>query len=268
MQIIRITFFFVLMAPALAIASGFVFSVPPAVRDEPAVYEPLRDHLARTLGEPVHLQSARDWSDYAKALKKAPELVFGPPHVIAWLTAWYRYQPLARLPGSLRFVTFIRRHHQQILQFSEIGGRRVCGEAPPGLGGATLISDFAAAGRAPLRSPRVLDTPEPRAVLQGVLRSRCDAGLLSTGDYQRLGGDGATRVIHQSQALPHYAFAASGLLEREQLERLRAALLSAPEATRSLRESYGVRGALRNTGPAAFAGLEDLLSGQWQFRLP
>ncbi len=105
-------------------------------------------------------------------------------------------------------------------------------------------------------------------MLRGVLQGRCAVGLLPRADYLRLGGNGATRVIQQSREFPHYAFAASGLLEREQIARLRAALLSATAATRELRQRYASPGGIRATGPAAFAGLEALLANEWEFRIP
>jgi ABC-type phosphate/phosphonate transport system substrate-binding protein len=248
-----------------------VFTSPP--REKPAkgqeTYGPIADYLTQALGQKVLYRHPKNWLNYMNQLQdNAYDLVFDGPHFVSWRQAKFKHTPLVKLPGSLDFVIIVRADNERITELADLGGRSICGHAPPNLATLTLQAQFTN----PTRQPFIKEVRGFGNIFKGVVSGKCVGAAIPTKVHRKLNKDknkGVTRILFQSKPLPHQAISASTRVPADVQTRIAAALL-APEAessTKALRARFAGGKSFLPATPEEYQGLGYLLKDIWGFEL-
>jgi ABC-type phosphate/phosphonate transport system substrate-binding protein len=256
-----------LTAPAWA--GPFIFTSPPREGAEKGdeSYAPIAEYLSKATGEQFVYEHPDNWLSYQDRMQKdAYDLVFDGPHFVSWRVEHLKHTPLVRLPGSLDFVVIARRDNEKITTFEDMGGRTVCGHAPPNLATLTLQAQF----ENPSRQPFIRVVRGFPAAYQGVIKKKCAGAVLPTGVYKKLDTgetQGQTRILFHSKPLPHQAISASPRIPPELQARIREALLSpdADAATAKLRARFSGGKPFVAATTEEYVGYGYLLKDIWGF---
>lgn len=212
-------------------------------RDITEKYKPLADYLSAALKRPVKLEVSQSLSASERRLKKdAFDLFLGPPQVIAQAMKSANYVPIARYPGKLK-AAFVVMDSSKINSLSDTKGKR--------MGLPDKDSLAANLAMAKLRFSRI--TPESHfseifhqrfqdAVLNALQIGRVDVAVVTSGFAKSwVGEHPGARVIEESYEVPHFAFAVREDLGEADSQRIRQALLDAPNSPegRAMLEKMG-----------------------------
>lgn len=248
MKYLMILLLMLLAIPAGA-AERLLFGVNTGVpaqdeqRDITDKYKPLADYLGTVLKRQVKLEVSQNLSASERRLKKdAFDVFLGPPQVIAQAMKSAGYVPVARYPGKLK-AAFVVMDASKIKSLSETKGKR--------LGLPDRESLAANLALAKLRFSRM--TPESHfsevfhqrfqdAALNALLIGRVDVVAVTAGFANKWVEDHpGSRVIEESYEVPHFAFALRDDLGEADSQRIRHALLDAPNTAegRAMLEKMG-----------------------------
>lgn len=243
------TLLVILLATPASAAERLLFGVNTGVpaqdeqRDITDKYKPLADYLGMVLKRPVKLEVSQSLSASERRLKKdAFDVFLGPPQVIAQAMKSAGYVPVVRYPGKLR-AAFVVMDASKIKSLSDTKGKR--------LGLPDKESLAANLALAKLRFSRI--TPESYfseifhqrfqdATLSALLIGRVDVVAVTAGFAKKWVGDHpGSRVIEESYEVPHFAFALREDLGEADSQRIRQALLDAPNTAegRAMLEKMG-----------------------------
>jgi ABC-type phosphate/phosphonate transport system substrate-binding protein len=262
-------FLIALLAMLLAIPAGaaerLLFGVNTGVpaqdeqRDITDKYKPLADYLGTALKRPVKLEVSQNLSASERRLKKdAFDVFLGPPQVIAHAMKSAGYVPVARYPGKLK-AAFVAMDSSKINSLSDTKGKR--------LGLPDKESLAANLALAKLRFSRI--SPESHfseifhqrfqdATLNALLIGRVDVVAVTAGFAKKwVGEHPGSRVIEESYEVPHFAFAVSEDMGEADSQRIRQALLDAPNSAegRAMLEKLGVKDGFITTGKDDYSPL-------------
>lgn len=212
-------------------------------RDITDKYKPLADYLGTVLKRPVRLEVSQSLSASERRLKKdAFDVFLGPPQVIAQAMKSAGYVPVARYPGKLK-AAFVVMDSSKINSLPDTKGKRL------GLPDKESLATNLAMAK--LRFSRI--KPESHfseifhqrfqdAVLNALLIGRVDVVVVTSGFAKGwVSEHPGSRVIEESYEVPHFAFALREDLDDADSQRIRHALLDAPNTAegRAMLEKMG-----------------------------
>jgi ABC-type phosphate/phosphonate transport system substrate-binding protein len=252
-----------------SMAKDFVFSAPPRgpAAKEAAVYQPIADYLSRATGKTIVYKHPDNWLNYQNQMQKGNyDLVFDGPHFIGWRVDKVQHQPLAKLPGKLSFVIFVRNDNLTINRADDLAGRTLCGLAPPNLATLTMYNQFPN----PMRQPLVVEVKSFPAGYQQVMTGRCTAGVMRDKMFNKLqkqhGNPG--RVVWRSNGTANQGFSAGPKFSNSDKTRITNSLLS-PDAKPHLNKFFErfskKKKVLLPANTQEYAGLGILLRDVWGF---
>lgn len=242
-----------LLAMLLAIPAGaserLLFGVNTGVpaqdeqRDLADKYKPLADYLGKALKRPVKLEVSQNLSASERRLKKdAFDIFLGPPQVIAQAMKSAGYVPIVRYPGKLK-AAFVAMEASKIKSLQDAKGKRL------GLPDKeSLASNLAVAKLRFAKMPpesyfsEVFHQRFQDATLNALLIGRVDVVAVTAGFAKKwVEEHPGARVIEESYEVPHFAFALREDLGDEDAQRIRQALLDAPNTSdgRAMLEKMG-----------------------------
>lgn len=228
-------------------------------RDITDKYKPLADYLAAVLKRPVKLEVSQSLSASERRLKKdAFDVFLGPPQVIAQAMKSANYVPVARYPGKLK-AAFVVMESSGIKSLSDARGKR--------LGLPDKESLAAQLALAKLRFSRM--TPESYfsevfnqrfqdATLNALKIGRVDVAAVTAGFAKQWVQDHpGSRVIEESYEVVHFAFAVREDMDAADSQRIRQALLDAPNTAdgRAMLEKMGRKDGFIPAGKDDYAPL-------------
>lgn len=182
--------------PALAVAqdaSLFRIGVAPHTSSRVIIemYQPLRQHLQKTLGTPVAIVTAPDFTEFARrALNQEYELVITTGHQAELLRADARYRPLLTYQATFRAVVVVAAG-SRAKSARELAGSAVAGLSPSSLvtlWGLRWMNEHGAAG-VTVRYVSAADS-----VAQLLLNGDVSAGTMSLANYQGLAPEVRARL--------------------------------------------------------------------------
>jgi len=212
-------------------------------RDMSDKYKPLADYLGTVLKRPVKLEVSQNLSASERRLKKdAFDVFLGPPQVIAQAMKSAGYVPIARYPGKLK-AAFVVMDASKIKNLSDTKGKRL------GLPDKDSLASHLALAK--LRFSRMM--PESHfseifhqrfqdATLNALLIGRVDVVAVTAGFAKKwVEEHPGSRVIEESYEVPHFAFALREDMSEADSQRIRQALLDAPNTAegRTMLEKMG-----------------------------
>lgn len=182
--------------PALAVAqdaSLFRIGVAPHTSSRVIIemYQPLRQHLQKTLGTPVAIVTAPDFTEFARrALNQEYELVITTGHQAELLRADARYRPLLTYQATFRAVVVVAAG-SRAKSARELAGSAVAGLSPSSLvtlWGLRWMNEHGAAG-VTVRYVSAADS-----VAQLLLNGDVSAGAMSLANFQGLAPEVRARL--------------------------------------------------------------------------
>lgn len=182
--------------PALAVAqdaSLFRIGVAPHTSSRVIIemYQPLRQHLQKTLGTPVAIVTAPDFTEFARrALNQEYELVITTGHQAELLRADARYRPLLTYRAPFRAVIAVAAG-SRAKSARELAGSAVAGLSPSSLvtlWGLRWMNEHGAAG-VTVRYVSAADS-----VAQLLLNGDVSAGAMSLANFQGLAPEVRARL--------------------------------------------------------------------------
>ena len=249
---------YLLLASSPILANPLVFTAPPrdAGGDESETYKPVADYLSAVTGKQIVYEYSDNWLTYQDKMRKGHyDLVFDGPHFLSWRMAKLQHEPLAKLPGKLIFATIVRKDNARINSMRDLGGRAVCGLAPPNLATLTLNAQF----DNPARQPLILEVKSFKDAYEGVLSGKCLAASLPAGVVKKLDEQKqAVRVIYTSDGVPNQGFSAGARFTADEKAKMAAALL-APEAKTKMSKFFDTWNKGKELAPATRPEYENVV---------
>lgn len=254
---------------AAVLAKDYVFSAPPrgAPEKEAAVYGPIAKYLSKATGKTIVYKHPDNWLNYQNQMQKGHyDLVFDGPHFIGWRMSKVRHHPVAKLPGKLSFVVFVKKDNKAVTSLDDLSGRTLCGLAPPNLATLTMYTQYPN----PMRQPLVVEVKSFPVGYQKVIEGQCTAGVMRDKMFNKLqkkhGNLG--RIIWSSGGTANQGFSVGPRFSSSDRARIANSLL-APEAAPYL-DKFFERFSKKNKRlmPAKnkeYAGLGNLLRDVWGF---
>ncbi len=252
-----------------ALAKDYIFSAPPrgAAEAEAKVYRPIAAYLSEMTGKRIVYKHPDNWLNYQAQLQKGRyDLIFDGPHFIGWRVAKMQHLPIAKLPGKLAFVVFVKKDNSRIKQLADMAGRTLCGLAPPNLATLTMYNQF----QNPARQPLVVEVKSFKAGYERVKSGNCVAGVMRDKLFNKLQKKhGAqARVIWRSKGTANQGFSAGPRFSSGDKLRLSRSLLSkkaAPHLEIFFNRFSKKNKKLKRVTGSEYAGLGILLRDVWGF---
>lgn len=239
---IRPVFYFamlvVMLSPALGQAEEYVFSAAPRETAEKGaiVYNPVAEYLSKVTGKTIVYRHPDNWLNYqAKMQKGHYDLLFDGPHLIGWRMANVKHEPIARVPGKLTFVVFVRKDNKSINRLDDLAGHTMCGMAPPNFATLTMYSQFSN----PARQPLLVETTSFQVAYKIITKGGCVAGVTRDKMFDKLQKQNGNqcRVIWRSKGAANQGFSAGPRFSSEDKDRIVKSLM-APEAQHYLQKFF------------------------------
>jgi ABC-type phosphate/phosphonate transport system substrate-binding protein len=252
-----------------SMAKEYVFSAPPRgpAAKEAAVYQPIADYLSKVTGKTIVYKHPDNWLNYQNQMQKGNyDLVFDGPHFIGWRVDKVQHQPLAKLPGKLSFVIFVKDDNKAVNRADDLAGRTLCGLAPPNLATLTMYNQFPN----PMRQPLVVEVKSFPAGYQKVMAGKCTAGVMRDKMFSKLQRQHGNlgRVIWSSRGTANQGFSAGPNFSDSDKARITNSLLS-PDAKPYLDKFFERFSKRKKTllpaNTREYAGLGILLRDVWGF---
>ena len=257
------------MFSTTALAKEYVFSAPPRgpAAKETAVYGPIARYLSKATGKNIVYKHPDNWLNYQNQMQKGNyDLVFDGPHFIGWRMDKVQHQPLAKLPGKLSFVVFVKNDNKEVNNPSDLAGRTLCGLAPPNLATLTMYNQFPN----PMRQPLVVEVKSFPAGYKKVMEGGCTAGVMRDKLFNKLQSQNGNlgRVIWSSNGTANQGFSAGPKFSESEKVSLAKSLLAAdatPHMDKFFERFSKKNKALLPANTQEYAGLGILLRDVWGF---
>lgn len=246
----------------------YIFSAPPrgSAVAEAKVYEPVARYLSKVLGKKVIYQHPGDWLSYQTNMQKgAYDIIFDGPHFASWRIKKINHEPLAVLPGKLTFSVYTRSDQKHLNTIKDLGGRTVCGLAPPNLATLTVYDAFA---ENPIRQPLVLTVKTFKRGYDDVNQGKCAAGVVRDKLFSKLDKSNNMRVIHTSKGVVNQGFTAGPRVSDKDKLKIIQALVSSnnhKEINPFHKRFNKSMKALKPAKIVEYDGLDRMLDSSWGF---
>jgi phosphonate transport system substrate-binding protein len=227
---------------ALAQGPEMVLGVYPYLTPTQVVeqFAPLKEYIAKTLGQPVTMVSAPDFASFIERTRKGEyDVVFTAPHMGRLAEKRDGYARVAQT-GYRIVVALVCRKDAPIQGREDLKGRSVAVGSRMSITYQVVDHALREKGLALDGSVRVVETASFSNVMQATLRGEADVGAVPTAVLDNVPAEQREQVreIFRSRPAPGGLVMAHPRIGREKLERLRAAL-AAFHASEGGREFFG-----------------------------
>lgn len=222
-------------------------------------YQPLIRYLSQVTGQQVQLKAyASSLAHWEKMRHDGYDLVLDNPAFTAYRAAKMDYTVIAKLPDVISF-TLVTNVDEMVFEPDELIGRRVASQPSPSITALRLDEIYSN----PMRQPNMMNVPTHAEALELVVKGRAAAAMVPTG---MIAGYDNLNPIYTTAQIPAPGFSASAKLAPEMREKIRQALLDAPnsEAGRAMLEALNVP-SFEPASNAAYSGLEKMLAGLYGY---
>lgn len=265
-KLITLLFLLLLGSSALQAREVITFSAAPTHGREAAtrIYTPLVEYLSEVTGMTVQLDAPANFIEYSTRMRlDRYDMLFDGPHLAGWRIDLRNHEPVARLPGQIRFVLVGPQDSPvQSIYELERATERVCAFASPNLLTLAFLSYFPNPARQPMML-RVQGFDE----LESCLRSgRGEVAVMRDGQWNNMDQTGLRLIDTQREAYPERTFTISKDIDPQVRERIREAMLSeeGQQRLRPMLEAFN-RDRLNPAPGEDYKGLGALLAPVWGF---
>lgn len=232
--------------------------------DARAHYQPLIDLLEQTLGRPVAFDYSNDWNDYLEGIAgDRYDIILDEPHLMAWRQVHHGHEALVVVDQPHGYFVVKRKDRRDIVDISDMAGKRICVTPPPTLAALSLRHLFAN----PARQPFLVHQNTPVGSYTALHRGECDGAVVPVRMLTNLADLRSTRnthILYQTELLPGPGASASRRLDAAERTLVRTALQGARGGLVLANLLPGLPGPVgaRRCEAREFSGLEDLLQDE------
>jgi ABC-type phosphate/phosphonate transport system substrate-binding protein len=214
--------------------AALILSAPP--RETAQVgqeqYGVLAKKLSQLLDTEVVYKHPDNWTQYAAQMRSGKyDIVFDGPHFAAWRMKHVNHIPVARLPGSLKFLIIARADDKNINTMRDLIGRNICGPPSPNLATMAVFAIF----DNPVIQPEIkVIKGNMRNVVKAFFHGECSAAVVRDKMLFSLPKEKQDKVklIATSDNMPNQTITVStkiSLYNREKIQRF----LTSPDGAKT-----------------------------------
>lgn len=191
------------------------------------MYQPLRESLQATLGQPVHLFTAADFDSHFRLVRDRDyDIAITGPHFGAWAIA-HGARPLLRYSPTLKPILVVRAD-SPITSPLDLHGKVLTLSNRLSVSSITGQAWLAGLGLTEGRDYRLTVSPTHTTAIMSVVMGEADAAITTHTPVQQAPEDTrkAIRIIESPEGVPHLFTIANPAMPAEQAARIKAALLT------------------------------------------
>lgn len=214
--------------------SALVFGVFPYLSPRLMVeqFNPLKDYLERTLGRPIELRSAKDYSSFIEGTGRGDyDFIFNAPQLARLAQKREGYRPLAQTGYRIQIIAVTRKDSKvQVLQ--DLRGQSISIGARMSMTHQIMRDELRKVGMELDRDVKYLDTAYFSNVLQSVIRGDAIAGATGTSLWDGAPAEDRAqlREFFRSKEVPGFILVGHPRLGNETLAKLQKALQAFKDA--------------------------------------
>ena len=217
----------------------FLLTAPPRESASEGLkqYGPLADKLTEIIGEKVVYQQPKGWLFYQRDMRTDKfDIVFDGPHFISWRMKRFGHTPVAKLPGTLRFVVItakdIKGHNgREVNEVNDLKNISICSIAPPNLSSLTVLTEYID----PVSLPVMVNVKGGmKGVYNAFKNGKCQAAILRDKFYAKKvpkEDREDLKIIFKSEPVANQGVTVSRRINEEQRTLIAAALTEVSEST-------------------------------------
>lgn len=222
-------------------------------------YRPVVNYLSAATGQRIRLEtSVNALTHWQLMLRENYELVLDGPAFTAYRAAKMDYSVIGKIPDVLSF-TLVAHADMMLFEPTELIGRTIATQPSPSLGALHLANLYTN----PMRQPDFMQVDTHASAGQAVEDGRAAGAMLPSPMVAAFAN---VVPVFTSEQAPAPGFSVSPQVSAEIRERLRQALLDAPnsEAGRAMLEVLNIP-YFEPANNQDYLGLETMLEGMWGY---
>lgn len=189
------------------------------------MHQPVAKYLSETTGENVRFEYSENWPTYLRNMQRAKyDFLLDSPHFVSWRVEKIEHSPLMSMSDSMTYVVVVREEDGYESVF-DLKGKTACSSSIPDLDALTLLDQYDSSWSQPVIQVKQGFKNKYTDILTG----KCDSVVLVKRIYEKLSKNEyprRTKILFESQQLPHYGFSASPRVSVEMREKIKEALIS------------------------------------------
>jgi hypothetical protein len=263
-MIARLTILFTLLSSAmLCQAAEYKLAIQPILPEKELVeiYQPLADYLSKATGQTITISTERTFTFYWHKMYKQREgfdLVLDAAHFTDYRIQHQGYQAIVKIPDTVSF-SVVTKDDNFVLDIEELTNKRIATMPSPSLGAMRLEKLFPNPVRIPLYTYEI----NANKAVESVLSGKVDAAIIPTplaSQYNNL------NTVMTTEPVPHMALSASPDVPAEIVEKIRTALIEAPNTPDGKAMLAQLKlDKFEATDNATYAGYAKLLEGVYGY---
>lgn len=243
-----------------------VFIIQPILNEEQTqrAYQPLADYLGKIAGKRVVIRTLPNFIAYWEVMRQSNgyDLVLDAAHFTDYRAKKLGFKVLAKVPDTVS-ISLIVGAGALVIDPLELIGKTVATTGAPSVGAARLNAMYPN----PVRQPIIVDSGTAEEALQMLLKNKVQAAMVPTPLVsQQMAQGGGISVVVTTDPIPHIALSAAPRLNAEVREKIRAALVNAPNTEDGKKMLKGIN--FERFDPAneqIYAGHGTLLKEYWGY---
>jgi ABC-type phosphate/phosphonate transport system substrate-binding protein len=255
-----VVFFIVCHIPAVSAQEKLILSAPPreTLQAGQEQYGVIAKELSNVLGVEVVYEHPGNWTRYASQVRTGKyDIVFDGPHFAAWRMKHVNHAPVARLPGTLKFLVLAHADDSQINSLRDLIGKQICGLASPNLGTIAVFALF----DNPVIQPEIkVIKGGMRDVTQAFFNGECPAAVVRDKVFLNLPKEkkAMVKIISKSEDMPNQTITVSTKISVYNRDRIQK-FLTSREGAKTAEKLLGIYSRNKKTFlPANLNEYEDL----------
>ena len=243
-----------------------VFIIQPILNEEQTkrAYQPLADYLGKIAGKRVVIRTLPNFVAYWEVMRlsNAYDLVLDAAHFTDYRAKKLGFKVLAKIPDTVSYSLIVGAG-ALVIDPIELIGKTVATPGAPSVGAARLNAMYPN----PVRQPVIVDSGTAEESIQMLLKNKVQAAMVPTPLVsQQMAQGGGISVVTTTEPIPHIALSAAPRLNAELREKIRAALVNAPNTEDGKKMLKGIN--FERFDPAneqIYAGQGTLLKEYWGY---
>jgi len=245
---------------------SLVLLVQPILNEERTrkAFQPLCNFISKLAGRPCRVRTAPNFLAYWHLIQKNQgiDFVLDAAHFTDYRAQKQGYLILAKIPDTVSY-SLITASRDTVLDPQELLGKSIATLGPPSIGAARLNAMFPN----PLRQPTIREVSSADEGFELLAKNRVQGAILPTPVVgQRLARVGDVYVVMTTEPIPHIALSASPRVDAALRERVKQAVLNAPNSQdgRAMLKGIGFP-RFDPAGPEIYSNQSRVLKEYWGY---
>ena len=195
-------------------------------------FKPLVDYLSRTLGQPIRMETARNYVEFLKRTRKQRyDILFTAPHFYYLANKENGYQVIVRVGAPELKAILVATRASHITRLAQLKGKKIATPDSLSLGTALIRNLLRSAGLDPDVDVTLIATPSHNASLLTAFNGTTEAAGLMIPPYQRTAENIRNEMVTLgiTKGVPHMPIAVSPSLSQDKIDKIVKSLLSLHE---------------------------------------